>query len=114
MAEECIFCRIVKGEIPADKFFENEHFVAFKDIKPIAPQHFLVVPKEHIATLNDLGSDKAHIASGILTAAQEVAKKAGIAESGYRSVINCNADSGQEVFHIHLHVIGGKRLGGMG
>ena len=114
MSEGCIFCRIAKGEIPADKIFEDEHFVAFKDIKPIAPAHILIVPKEHIPTLNDLGSDKATMAGDLLATAREVAKKAGVAESGYRTVINCNSDAGQEVFHLHVHVIGGKRLGGMG
>jgi len=114
MSEGCIFCRIAKGEIPAERIFENEHFLAFKDIKPIAPAHVLIIPKEHIPTLNDLGSDKMAVASGLLATAREVAKKAGIAESGYRTVINCNSAAGQEVFHLHAHVIGGKRLGGMG
>lgn len=114
MAKDCIFCRIAKGEVPAEKFYEDEHFIAFKDIKPIAPTHILIIPKEHISTLNDLGDDKAHLASGLLACAKEVARKAGVAESGYRTVINCNEESGQEIFHLHLHVIGGKRLGGMG
>lgn len=114
MAEGCIFCRIAKGEIPAEKLYEDERFVAFKDIKPIAPTHILVVPKEHIPTLNEVGNDKADLASGLLRAAKEVAKKAGIAESGYRMVINCNREAGQEIFHLHVHVIGGRQLHGMG
>lgn len=114
MSEGCIFCRIAKGEIPADKIFEDEHFVAFKDIKPIAPAHILIIPKEHIPTLNDLGSDNVALASGLLATAREVAKKTGIADSGYRTVINCNSAAGQEVFHLHAHVIGGRRLEGMG
>ncbi len=114
MSESCIFCRIARGEIPAEKLLENEHFVAFRDIKPIAPAHILVVPKEHIPTLNDLTSDKAHLASGLIATAKEVAKKAGIADSGYRMVINCNKEAGQEIFHLHMHVIGGRQLEGMG
>lgn len=114
MSESCIFCRIAKGEIPADKLWENEHFVAFKDINPIAPTHILVVTKEHIPTLNDLGSDKSHLASGLISAAKDVAKKAGVSDSGYRMVINCNREAGQEVFHLHMHVIGGRQLHGMG
>jgi histidine triad (HIT) family protein len=102
------------GEIPAEKVFEDEHFIAFNDIKPIAPTHVLVVPKEHIPTLNDLGKEQTHIASGLVNVAQEVARKTGIDKSGYRTIINCNSEAGQEIFHLHMHVVGGRQLKGMG
>jgi len=114
MSEECIFCRIAKGEIPAEKILETEDFVAFCDINPIAPTHILIIPREHIPTLNDLGKDKAHLASGLINVAQEVAKKSGIDKNGYRIIINCNRAAGQEIFHLHAHVIGGRQLQGMG
>jgi histidine triad (HIT) family protein len=87
MSEECIFCRIAKGEIPAEKIVETDDFVAFRDINPIAPTHVLIIPREHIPTLNDLGKDKIHLASGLFSAAQEVAKKSGVATNGYRLII---------------------------
>ncbi|MFH1829474.1 MAG: histidine triad nucleotide-binding protein [Pseudomonadota bacterium] len=114
MSKECIFCRIAKGEIPAEKVMETEDFVAFRDINPIAPTHVLIIPREHIPTLNDLGKEKAHLANGLINAAQEVAKKSGIAKDGYRIIINCNRAAGQEIFHLHAHVIGGRQLQGMG
>jgi histidine triad (HIT) family protein len=114
MADECIFCRIAKGEIPAEKVLETEAFVAFRDIHPAAPTHVLIIPREHIPTLNDLTVEKAHIACGLLTTARDVAKKLGIAESGYRAIINCNRGAGQEIFHLHLHLLGGRPLQTMG
>lgn len=114
MAEDCIFCKIVRGDIPAQKVLENEHCVAFKDINPIAPTHVLIVPRQHIPTLNDLNADTVKVSEHLLLAAREVAKKTGIAESGYRTIINCNRGAGQEIFHLHLHVLGGRALGSMG
>lgn len=114
MAKDCIFCRISSGEIPAEKVFENEDLVAFKDIHPIAPVHVLIVPRKHIATVGDVEPADAHIFSKMFLAAKEIAKKTGVDISGYRTVVNCNKDAGQEVFHIHMHVIGGRPLSQMG
>jgi histidine triad (HIT) family protein len=114
MVSECIFCKIAKGQIPAEKVFENEELVAFKDINPAAPTHILIVPKEHIPTLNDLHTEKISLAGRLIAAAREVAKKTGIDKSGYRTIINCNREAGQEVFHLHVHVMGGRPMGKMG
>jgi histidine triad (HIT) family protein len=106
----CLFCRIIAGEIPASKVYEDDRMVAFNDIAPQAPMHVLVVPKTHIATLNDL--DPAHDALiGEMTRrGAAIALARGYAASGFRTVFNCNRDAGQAVFHIHLHVLGGRAL----
>jgi histidine triad (HIT) family protein len=106
----CIFCRIASGEIPANVVYEDEHVVAFRDLNPQAPTHVLVVPRRHIATLNDVGEADAELIGRMYLAAQAVAARDGIAEPGYRTVFNCNADAGQTVFHLHLHVLGGRVL----
>jgi histidine triad (HIT) family protein len=107
---DCLFCRIVAGEIKADKVYEDADTFAFRDINPQAPTHVLVVPRRHIATLNDLTEGDAELVGKLFLAAQRVARAAGIAEAGYRTVINCNADAGQSVWHLHLHVLGGRRM----
>ena len=109
---DCIFCRIAAGEIPARMVYEDEEFLAFEDISKQAPVHLLVVPRRHIARLTDL--DDAGFAGKWLLAANRAAEVAGVTGSGYRLVSNCNADAGQEVFHIHMHVLGGRRLGPLG
>ena len=109
MADGCLFCRIVRGEIPATLVAENEHCVAFRDINPQAPTHVLIVPREHVASLNE-ARDPALVGRVALFAA-EIARKEGIAERGYRTVFNTNADAGQTVFHLHLHLLGGRQLG---
>lgn len=109
---DCIFCKIAKKEIPAALVHEGKSVVAFKDISPQAPVHLLVIPKTHIATLNDLPGQESELVTEIFTTVQKLAKDFGIAESGYRTVINCNEEGGQTVFHLHVHVIGGKQLGG--
>lgn len=114
MADECIFCKIVKGEIPAEKILEDENLIAFRDIRPAAPTHILIVPKTHIPTLNDVSPDDTLLLGKMLSAARDLAKKMGIAESGYRTIINCNRGAGQEVFHLHMHVMGGRPLIAMG
>ena len=114
MADECIFCRIAKGEIPSEKIMEDDEIIAFKDIRPAAPVHILVIPKIHIPTLNDVTADKLPLLGKMVGAARDLAKKFGIAESGYRTIINCNKGAGQEVFHLHLHVLGGRPVGAMG
>ncbi len=109
MADNCLFCRIVRREIPATVVAETEDCVAFRDINPQAPVHVLVIPREHVESL-DVAADPRLVGRLALVAA-EIARKEGIADSGYRTVINTNADAGQTVFHIHLHLLGGRRLG---
>ena len=108
MPDDCLFCRIVRGEIPAKIVAETEHCVAFRDIDPKAPVHVLVIPREHVPTLSET-TDPALVGRLALLAA-EIATREGIAEGGYRTVINTNADAGQTVFHIHLHLLGGRRM----
>ena len=105
---DCIFCKIIAGEMKGDMVYENDHVVAFRDINPQAPVHILVVPKQHIATLNDLTEADGHIISEVVFAAKHLAQKEGVAEQGYRLVWNCNRGAGQTVFHIHLHLLGGR------
>jgi histidine triad (HIT) family protein len=107
MTDSCLFCRIVRGEIPARIVREDEHTVAFRDIDPKAPTHVLVIPKDHIASLDD-ARDPALVGRLMLVAA-EIAKSEGIT-GGYRTVVNCGADAGQTVFHLHLHLLGGRKL----
>ncbi|HEY9450961.1 MAG TPA: histidine triad nucleotide-binding protein [Gemmatimonadaceae bacterium] len=109
MSEDCLFCRIVRGEIPATLVAETDECVAFRDIDPKAPVHVLVVPRQHVSSLNET-SDAALVGRLALLAA-DIAKREGIAETGYRTVINTNAGAGQTVFHIHLHLLGGRPLG---
>lgn len=107
---DCLFCRIIKGEIPAKILYQDDYVAAFNDINPQAPHHFLIVPKKHISTLNEL-TDKDHELIGRMThTAQMLAKQLNIAEDGYRVVMNCNAGAGQTVFHIHMHLLGGRQL----
>ena len=108
MSESCLFCRIVRKEIPATIILENDHMVAFRDIDPKAPTHVLVVPREHVPTLDDATS--ASMLGELLLAAAAIARAEGIVESGYRSVVNCGANAGQTVFHVHLHLLGGRKL----
>lgn len=106
----CIFCRIASGEIPATVVYEDPHVVAFRDLNPQAPTHVLVVPRRHIASLNEVGEADAELIGRMYLAATAVAAGDGIAQSGYRTVFNCNADAGQTVFHLHLHVLGGRSM----
>ncbi len=107
----CLFCRIVAGEIPASKVYEDDRIIAFNDINPQAPMHVLVVPREHIETLNVLAPEHDALVGEMTRRAAALAAERGFAASGYRTVFNCNADAGQAVFHIHLHVLGGRTLG---
>ncbi len=107
---DCLFCRIVRKEIPAKILFENERVLAFEDIRPKAPVHVLVIPKDHFASLNDAPDGAEALLGEILFRAREIARERGIGESGYRIVLNTARDSGQEVFHIHFHILGGRRL----
>lgn len=106
----CLFCKFVSGEIKPDIVYEDDHVLAFRDLNPQAPTHVLVVPKRHIATLNDLSADDAELVGSLFLAARQVAHQEGIDEAGYRTVINCNELAGQSVFHIHLHLLGGRAM----
>jgi len=108
MTEPCLFCRILRKEIPVQLVFENADCVAFRDINPQAPVHVLVIPRQHVASLNF--ADDASLIGTLSVAAVEIAKRAGVAESGYRIVINTNGDAGQSVAHLHLHLLGGRSL----
>jgi histidine triad (HIT) family protein len=108
---DCIFCRIVKGEISAQVLFEDETVFAFKDVHPQAPVHILVIPKQHVSTLNDVDPASMKILSEMFQTAKTVAHQVGIGEKGYRCVINTNTQGGQSVYHLHLHLLGGKQLG---
>lgn len=108
--EGCLFCKIVKGDIPSKRVFENENLLAFRDINPQAPTHILIIPKVHIPTLNNLEASHQNLAGEILLTAVNLAKQENIATSGYRTVFNCNSDGGQDVYHIHLHLLGGRQL----
>jgi len=109
----CVFCKIVKGEIPAKVVYEDEAVMAFHDINPQAPVHILIIPKEHIPTVNDLKEKHEELVGHILLVAKRIAKELGVAESGYRILVNCNRDGGQEIYHLHFHLFAGKPLGPM-
>jgi histidine triad (HIT) family protein len=109
-SDDCIFCKIVAGGIPATLIFEDERAVAFRDINPQAPTHALVIPRRHVASLNEAGEADEALLGHLLLVAARVAREAGHAEGGYRTVINTNADAGQTVFHVHVHVLGGRTL----
>lgn len=108
--EDCIFCKIVNGNIPSKKIYEDDKVYAFYDINPEAPTHFLVIPKEHIQSVNSLNENNVEIISHIFKVINELVVKLGIAESGYRIVNNCGKDGGQTVSHIHFHILGGRSL----
>ena len=108
---DCIFCKIAAGEIPATKVYDDGEVLAFQDINPEAPVHLLVIPRRHIATLNDLTEADAALIGRLYLAAKQVATELGVAENGYRTVINCNRDAGQIVFHVHMHLLAGRELG---
>jgi histidine triad (HIT) family protein len=108
---DCLFCKMVSGEIKPDTVYEDDEVLAFRDINPQAPTHVLVVPKQHVATINDLDAGTAGVVGRMLLAAAEVARQEGFSEQGYRTVMNCNEHGGQTVFHIHLHLLGGRIMG---
>ena len=107
---DCLFCKILDGDIPCDRVYENDQVIAFRDVNPQAPTHILVIPHKHIPTVNDLTAEDKNIVAEMMLAAQAIAKQEGIEESGYRLVMNCNEGAGQTVFHIHLHILGGRRM----
>ncbi|MEK7846880.1 MAG: histidine triad nucleotide-binding protein [Nitrospinota bacterium] len=107
---DCIFCKIIKGEIPSKKVYEDKDIFAFEDINPQSPIHILIVPKKHIAKSLDVTEEEKELIGSIFMVANRLAVERGIAESGFRLIVNCNRDSGQEVFHIHFHLLGGRRM----
>jgi len=107
---DCLFCKIITGEIPSDKVYENDSVLAFRDIDPKAPTHILIIPKEHIATTNNLDDSHKLLVGEMLIAAKDIAEQESIADSGYRTVFNCNQHGGQAVYHIHLHLLGGRQM----
>jgi len=108
--EDCLFCRIVNKEIPADIVFENDKLLAFRDIDPQAPVHILIIPKEHITTTNDLNNNNKELMGEVVLTAKSLATRYNIAEDGYRMVFNCNKSGGQAVYHVHLHLLGGRQM----
>lgn len=107
---ECLFCKMLSGEIKPDTVYEDENVLAFKDISPQAPLHVLVIPKRHISTLNDLNEVDALLLGQMTLVAVKIAEQQGVSDAGFRTVMNCNADGGQTVFHIHMHVLAGRHL----
>ena len=105
---DCLFCKMVAGDIQPDIVFEDDEVLAFRDINPHAPTHLLLIPKKHVATLNDL--EDQNLAGKLLNTASKLAKQEGLSEDGYRTVINCNSQGGQEVYHLHLHLLGGRQM----
>lgn len=108
MSNECVFCRIARGELPADKVYEDDLYLAFRDIKPAAPVHLVVIPKRHVPRLGECGEDDARLVSGLVFAAKKAAEKEGL--DSFRLIINDGAEAGQTVFHLHAHVLGGGAL----
>ena len=107
---DCLFCKIATGDIVGDIVYEDDDLIAFNDINPQAPTHVLIVPRRHIATLNDLGVEDTNLVGRLIQCAKEIAADRGHAEAGYRTVFNCNAAAGQTVFHIHLHLLAGRPM----
>ena len=109
--ENCIFCKVINKEIPANIVYEDEEILAFEDIHPLAPVHTLVIPKKHITSLKELNEENSKIISKIYLVINKIAEQKGIKEKGYRVVVNCGEEGGQEVQHLHFHLLGGKKLG---
>ncbi len=109
--EDCIFCKIIKKEIPSNIVYEDSEIIAFRDINPQAPIHILVIPKKHIASLVELKEDDELLIGKIYTVINKIAKQEGIDKNGFRVIVNCGEDGGQEVQHLHFHILGGKKLG---
>ncbi len=108
--EDCIFCQIAAGTLPTELIYQDQHVVGFHDLSPQAPTHCLIIPRKHIATLNDLQPEDEYLMGHLYHAAVQIAAQEGLQEDGYRTVMNCNEGGGQSVFHIHLHLIGGRRM----
>ncbi len=109
--EDCLFCKIIKGEIPSNKVYEDEEILAFKDINPVAPIHILVIPKKHIGSLAHMEKEDEIIVGKIYGVINKIAEEQGFKENGYRVIVNCGKDAGQEVMHLHFHLLAGKKFG---
>lgn len=109
--EDCVFCKIIKGEIPSEKVYEDEEVLAFKDIQPASPIHILVIPKKHIANLLEVQEEDSYLISHIYQVINKIAKKLEIEKEGFRVIVNCGKDAGQEVMHVHFHMLAGRKLG---
>ena len=107
---DCIFCKIIAGQIPSDVVYTDNKVIAFRDINPLAPVHLLIIPREHITTLNDISEQETMLMGHMLQVARQLAKQHGIATKGYRVVINCGPQGGQVVQHLHMHLLGGREL----
>jgi len=114
MQPSCIFCKIAARQLPGDIVFEDDEVIAFNDIGPQAPVHVLIIPKRHVATVNELTDGDAALIGRLTLRARAIAAARGVAESGYRLILNCNAEAGQTVYHVHLHLLGGRQLRGLG
>jgi len=111
MAEDCLFCKIAAGEVPSTEVYSDEDIYAFQNINPAAPTHVLIIPRKHIERITDAEPEDAALLGRMMLAATEVARREGTADDGFRCVINCNAWGGQEIFHVHMHLLGGRQLG---
>lgn len=111
MAEDCLFCKIIRGEIPSNKVYEDDDVFAFEDINPAAPTHVLIIPKKHLKSIGDALPEDTALLGKLLLKANEIAASLGLAEEGYRYVVNTGQNGGQTVFHLHLHILGGRALG---
>ena len=105
---DCLFCKILDGEVPADVIYENDTVLAFRDINPMAPTHVLIIPRQHVGTINDIDAEHELMVGRLFSAAKAIAAEEGLSEKGYRVVMNCGEGAGQSVFHIHLHLLGGR------
>lgn len=111
---DCIFCKIIKGEIPSTNVYQDEHVTAFRDINPAAPTHILIVPNKHIESVNFIITDDEPLIGKLFAVAKQLAEKEGVSESGYRLVVNTGAEAGQTVFHLHMHLLGGRPMRALG
>ena len=109
--EDCIFCKIINGDIPSEKVYEDDKILAFKDINPVAPVHVLIIPKKHIANLMEIKKEDNEVINAIFCAIPEIANRLGVAKDGFRLISNCGKNAGQEVMHLHFHLIAGTKLG---
>jgi len=114
MNQDCLFCKISNGDIPSDRIYEDDRVIAFRDINPQAPFHAQVIPREHIATINDLTTDNSDLLAHMILTAKTLASDNDFSEPGYRLIMNCNEQGGQTVYHIHLHILAGRQLRGLG
>ncbi len=112
MGEQCLFCRIIAGKIPTSIIYQDDNVIAIRDIDPQAPTHLLVMPKEHIVSLIELGPEQRELTADLIYAANELARREGVAERGYRLAVNCGREGGQAVGHLHIHLLGGRKLSG--